>query len=129
MNNERHDKKWESVIFVYNADSDLFSTVSDFAHKIISPSTYSCQLCALTYGNFAMKKEWKDFLGELKLNKVFMHKDEFRKKYPHESRTSLPAVFGIREGSLQTVIGADEFRGIGDLKALKQLVGQRLGHG
>ncbi len=43
------------LIFVYNANSDLFSTVTDFAHKILSPSTYQCQLCALTYGNFSKK--------------------------------------------------------------------------
>ncbi|MGI8952546.1 MAG: hypothetical protein ACR2FN_13295 [Chitinophagaceae bacterium] len=50
-----------TLIFVYNADADLFSTLTDFAHKILSPSTYQCKLCALTYGNISMKQEWKFF--------------------------------------------------------------------
>ena len=40
--------------FVYNADGDVFSLVGDFAHKIFSPKTYNCNLCAITHGNFGM---------------------------------------------------------------------------
>ena len=29
----------DQLIFVYNADSGLFSSLTDFAHKSISPST------------------------------------------------------------------------------------------
>lgn len=53
------------LVFVYNADSGLFNTVTDIAHKIISPSTYSCQLCTLTHSYFSVKKDWTDFLAEL----------------------------------------------------------------
>ncbi len=81
----------EQVIFVYNANSDLFSTVTDFAHKILSPSTYQCQLCALTYGNFSKKQEWKYFVESLSIQTVFLHKDEFENQY--KIKTALPAVF------------------------------------
>lgn len=30
----------------------------DAAHKLISPATYSCSLCALTYGAVSMKRSW-----------------------------------------------------------------------
>ena len=39
------------LLFVYNADTGLFNTVADAAHKILSPSTYSCNLCKVTYGD------------------------------------------------------------------------------
>jgi len=29
------------LLFVYNADSGLFNSVADAAHKILAPSTYS----------------------------------------------------------------------------------------
>ena len=73
--------KEQELIFVYNANSDLFSTVTDFAHKLLSPSTYNCNLCALTYGNFTIKQEWKSFIEELAIKTVFLHKDEFEKQY------------------------------------------------
>ena len=79
-------------LFVYNADSGFFGAMSDYAHKIISPNTYSCNLCMITYSMMGMKKQWKEFLQELDHEIEFLHKDEFNKSYPdccHE----LPAVF------------------------------------
>nr|WP_297789697.1 GTPase [uncultured Allomuricauda sp.] len=64
------------IIFIYNAKSDILSTVSDFAHKILSPSTYPCSLCQLTYGNVGMHKRWAAFLETLPYQKRFLHKDE-----------------------------------------------------
>jgi hypothetical protein len=52
-----------SLVFVYNADSGssgLFNTLTDIAHKLISPHTYSRNLCALTHSNPGMRKEWKE---------------------------------------------------------------------
>ena len=45
------------LIFIYNADSGLFNTVTDIAHKIFSPETYSCNLCALTHDYFTVRDE------------------------------------------------------------------------
>jgi len=47
-----------TLIFVYNAASDIWSKSLDAAHKIISPSTYACNLCSLTHGNFSEKQVW-----------------------------------------------------------------------
>lgn len=74
----------EKLLFVYNANSDAGSQVFDFAHKIMSPATYDCQLCTLTYGRFAEKRQWRAFRKTLlakgyKLS--FLHKDEFQKGY------------------------------------------------
>ncbi len=66
---------------MYNAKSDFWNKYLDVAHKIISPSSYSCDLCSLTYGNFSEKKAWKAFRENTDYDFVFMYKDEFLKKY------------------------------------------------
>lgn len=74
----------KKILFIYNANSDTGSKMLDFAHKIISPSTYDCALCSLTFGNFIENTQWKIFRESLlakgyKLQ--FLHKDEFQKSY------------------------------------------------
>ena len=65
------------LLFVYNAKSDIINSTFDFAHKIISPKTYGCNLCKLTHGNFGEKKSWKEFKEQNKNKLEFYHKDEF----------------------------------------------------
>lgn len=108
------------LLFVYHANGGLFSVVSDFAHKILSPSTYPCQLCALTYGNFAMKQAWKSFIGGLSAKTVFLHKNEFEKQY--HIHTSLPAVFIISKEGVKEIITQQQIAGCQSLEELKNLV-------
>lgn len=108
------------LLFVYNANENLFSAVSDFAHKILSPSTYPCQLCALTYGNFAMKKAWKSFIEELPVKSVFLHKNEFEKQY--KIQTSLPAIFIVSKEGVKEIITQQQIAGCQSLEELKNLV-------
>ena len=61
----RTDSTKAGLVFVYNADSGLFNAVSDAAHKIFSPRTYQCNLCALTHSAIGMRREWKQFLDSL----------------------------------------------------------------
>ncbi|MBK8710951.1 MAG: hypothetical protein IPL97_03550 [Niastella sp.] len=114
----------EELLFVYNASSDLFSTVTDFTHKIISPSTYQCQLCALTYGNFSMKLEWKSFIERLPMKTGFMHKDEFEKQY--HIKTSLPAVFISSKGVVKEIISQQQINSCQTLEELKVIVNKEL---
>lgn len=94
------------LLFVYNADSDLFSSVTGFVHKIISPQTYNCNLCTLTYGNLTMKQEWKNFLEDLPVEKTFLHKNEFEKQY--KQSIDLPAIFYVEEGMPIILIPSSE---------------------
>lgn len=71
----------KKLIFVYNADSGLVNSWLDMAHKIVSPSTYECDLCALTHGNFSEKQAWKNFRDSSSVPMEFYHKDEFLSKY------------------------------------------------
>ncbi|MDX1779460.1 MAG: hypothetical protein R3339_11320, partial [Thermodesulfobacteriota bacterium] len=90
------DSAEKKLLFVYNADTGLFSVITDYAHKIISPKTYPCNLCALTYGNMGMNNKWKDFISHLKVSFGFLHRDEFVKQYASQE-TQLPAAF-LKQG-------------------------------
>ena len=37
-----------TLIFIYNANGGIFSAMADAAHKLVSPETYPCSLCAIT---------------------------------------------------------------------------------
>ncbi|WP_423148906.1 TIGR04282 family arsenosugar biosynthesis glycosyltransferase [Rubrolithibacter danxiaensis] len=113
-----------TLIFVYNADSDLFSSVTDFVHKLISPSTYDCNLCALTYHNFGIKKEWKEFIESTGARFRFLHKDEFEEMY--EVPADLPAVFYLSKELPKQLISASEINSCKSLDQLKSLVSARI---
>ena len=107
------------LIFVYNADSGLFNTVTDIAHKMLSPKTYSCNLCALTHGHFKIKEEWVQFLKEVDAELEFLHRDEFLQKH-NQPNTELPAIFIEENGELspwldQTII--NQIKTLDDLKS------------
>lgn len=113
------------LVFVYNADGGLFNTATDIAHKILSPETYSCNLCALTHGYFSVKKDWIGFLGTLPLDCDFLHRDEFSEKYAGQPG-KLPVVFLIKDTKLEPLLLADEINRCETLEQLKTLIKQKL---
>lgn len=114
----------DKVIFVYNANTGLFSIVTDFAHKILSPSTYQCNLCALTYGSISMNQEWKIFIESLQIETIFLHKNKFEKQY--KIQTALPAIFIIVNGAINKIITKQEIESCQTLEALKTLVTKKI---
>jgi hypothetical protein len=109
-----------ALVFVYNADSGVFNALADVAHKIFSPETYACNLCALTHTAVGMRKDWRRFLDGLGRPLEFLHADELRARYG-VAGVPLPAVF-TRDGErLEVLVGADSInacRTTGELKAL-----------
>jgi len=69
------------LIFVYNVNSGFLDKIFDNAHKIVSPSTYDCNLCTITFGKFTEDDLWKAFREHSKIDMEFYHKDEFLQKY------------------------------------------------
>jgi len=116
------------IIFVYNADSSLFAQLTDYTHKLISPQTYKCNLCRITYGNLGMKQEWKEFIQQLSYKIVFLHKDEFLRLYPTLSTVSFPAVFQEKNNTLVHKITSKEINSKLSLRELKDLVYKKLIH-
>lgn len=115
------------LVFVYNADSGVFSELKDYVHKAVSPSTYDCPLCALTYGKTGMKREWKKFLKELGVRVEFVHRDEMAKKYPAVA-VRLPAIFKKSGQSLNMVLNAAEIGSCRDLGDLMDLLTYKVKH-
>ena len=105
------------LIFIYNAKSGIVNEFLDFAHKIVSPSTYNCNLCALSYGNFTMKKKWSDFISSLPVRSTFTYKDKVS-EYGYNN-IELPSII-FRNGSRSKVIISSEE--INKLKKIDQLI-------
>lgn len=113
------------LIFVYNADSGLFNTVSDIAHKVLSPNTYSCNLCALTHGHFKIRQEWVDFLKQLDIDLEFLHRDEFLTRH-NIPDAEFPAIFLQKNDALSLWLDQSELNQITTLDDLKQVISERL---
>ncbi|SEL11625.1 hypothetical protein SAMN04487910_1769 [Aquimarina amphilecti] len=108
------------ILFVYNANSENWSKYLDFAHKIISPSTYSCGLCSLTHGNFSEKKIWKTFRETVSSKMVFLYKDEFLGKYKDEQYQEFifPIVLEQKKNKLDPLIESEELKSIQSVENL-----------
>ena len=119
------DSGAKKLLFVYNADTGLFSVITDYAHKIISPKTYPCNLCALTYGNMGMNNKWKDFISNLTVPFGFLHRDEFVKQYDSKD-TQLPAAFLQQGKSVTLVITHDEINKCTSVDELIDLVNEKI---
>jgi hypothetical protein len=114
-----------TLIFVYNADSGLFNTLTGIAHKIFSPQTYACHLCALTHSNFGMRKEWKQFIETLKLPVQFLHANELTAGSNVGSLT-LPVIL-VREGEkIEILVDADVIKGCQNIGELKRVIEKQL---
>ncbi|MBF0256327.1 MAG: hypothetical protein HQL47_07670 [Gammaproteobacteria bacterium] len=109
------------LLFVYKADSGLFNTASDIAHKLISPQTYACNLCALTHGYFSMRKDWAGFLQQLDLPCEFRHRDELTDE-PGVDASQLPAIYRWWQGAWHCCASPEQIQACTDLEQLKALV-------
>ena len=109
------------IVFVYNADSGVFNLLSDVAHKIFSPQTYSCNLCAITHGTLGMKEEWREYLKTLKVPFEFLHADEFKVKHRIEN-VELPAVFKQENGELQLMIDSKTINSCHSVDDLRRII-------
>ena len=117
------------LVIVYNANAGIAAGVMDSVHKIVSPSTYPCQLCAVTYGLTSMRREWRVFLDGLGMELVFHHRPDFRQAFPQAADWPLPLVAVEEGGVLRELVSAADFGGIADLPALMRVVSDRLATG
>lgn len=112
----------QKLIFIYNADSGLRNTVMDGAHKIFSPSTYECSLCAITYGAFTENSVWKKFRKETDFEMEFLHKDEFAKTYKSKFgyKFTFPIVLAGTSQGLEILIKTEE---LNEMEKAEDLIG------
>lgn len=114
----------DGLIFVYNADSGLLNAARDLLHKTVSPQTYDCALCAVTYGPLGMRREWRDFVRALPPTR-FLHRDELAREHGIRG-VALPAAWRLQGGEPGLWLTADELRAVDSLDGLMALVRRRL---
>jgi len=106
------------LIFVYNAEAGLAAGLIDSVHKLVSPATYPCSLCAVTYGMLTMQPAWRRFLKGLPYAVVFHHRADFRAAYPAAADMRLPLIALDSAGGLETLLDAAMLDALPDLDAL-----------
>ena len=103
------------LIFVYNADSGPISGLFDIGHKIISPASYSCGLCQLTFDTFTEKQAWRAFRESSSFEMEFLHRDEFEKIY--SSTFDYPVILR-QNGEIEILLSKKEIDGFAHLDDL-----------
>lgn len=106
----------DQILFIYNADSGALNLAIDFAHKILSPTTYNCQLCNLTYGLLKEKRIWKEFRDSTKKELLFLYKDEFELDY--KEHFEYPVILRKNEDELEVLMSRKEINGIDNVSEL-----------
>ncbi|MEO6288423.1 MAG: hypothetical protein ABIO76_00805 [Ginsengibacter sp.] len=117
-----HAKK---IIIAFNSWGGTAPGTIDFLHRFFLPGSYSCNLSKLSYGFFGIKKDWKHFLDSLPYNKIYLHKDEVRKKYIPVD-VPLPAILLSDSTHTTLLVNAAEISGVHNLDSLIALVKKKL---
>lgn len=116
-----------SLLFVYNANSGFGNIILDGAHKVLSPGTYKCNLCELTFGFISERAVWKRFRNQSELQMKFLYKDEFKKAYASKfiPRFTFPIVLAESADGLEVFIGTSELNGMEAADELIRLIEER----
>lgn len=119
--------KLQKLLFIYNANSGLRNILLDGAHKIISPKTYECNLCDITYGAFTENKKWKKYRKESKLKMEFLHKDEFKTQYASKFgyNFNFPIILGITTEGIEVLVSPEELNELDRAEELIGLISER----
>ena len=120
-------QKIEKLIFIYDANSGKHNALLDTMHKIVSPNTYNCNLCDITFGLFTENKTWRKFRETSKVEMVFLHKDEYLKKYKSKfnNKFTFPIVLAEHLESLSVFINTDELNKLKNHEGLMKEIRKR----
>ena len=118
----------QKLIFIYNANSGTVNAVLDSMHKVLSPSTYNCNLCDITFGLVGEKGVWRDFRDSFPLAMEFLHKDEFEKEYGSKfgHKFDYPIVLCAVEEELQVLVNTPELNLLKSAEELIALIEDRV---
>ena len=107
------------LLLVYNADAGLLAGLLDSVHKMVSPATSPCSLCATTYGTLTMQPRWRAYLKALPYPVAFYHRPDFRAAFPADADRPLPLIARERDGGeLEVLLAAADLARLRDLDAL-----------
>ena len=122
-----NNTKVKKLLFIYNANSGLRNLLIDGAHKIISPKTYDCNLCDITYGAFTENKKWKKYREGSTSDMEFLHKDEFETQYASKFGYSFefPIILAITSQGIEVLISSEELNELDKAEELIRLINER----
>ena len=115
-----------TLVFVYNANSGVLNALADLVHKTVSPSTYPCKLCDITYGVTGMRRAWASFIKQADFKSVFTYRDLLPIHYPQILVGELPAIFLVEDLRAKEVISANEFIPLEDIPSLISLLESKM---
>lgn len=107
----------QQLLFVYNAKSGFINSALDLGHKLLSPNTYSCNLCAITHTTFSENKAWTNFRDQSKMDMEFYHLDEFEKEF-FGQEFNYPAVLLRNGDDLKEYVSSAELNAMKDVEEL-----------
>lgn len=107
------------LVFVYNAKAGLLAGALDSIHKTLSPGTYACDLCALTYGALTMRPSWRLWLQSIPMEADFYHRPDFRVAFPDFADEPLPLVAILSNDRISILLNRDA---LAELASLDELV-------
>lgn len=116
------------LIFIYNANSGSINALLDSAHKLLSPKTYDCKLCDITFGVFAEKEEWKNFRETSAIEMIFLHKDEFLKQYRSKwlPKYNFPVILSEEKHGLELFMTTEDLNALENVSELTQEIKNRM---
>ena len=100
----------------------------DYVHKIVSPSTYSCDLCNLTYGNFSEKEVWRNFRKNTPHTLIFTYKDTFLNEFAKNDyqEYEFPIILEQKEEGFAVLMKAAELNSIHSAEELIEILQDKL---
>ena len=114
------------LIFIYNAKSGFVNEMIDFAHKIVSPGTYDCNLCAISYGAFTMKKRWSNYINSLPVRATFTYRDKVLSLKKEFGNLKFPSIILRNGSSFKEIVYWEEINRVKNLNQLISLLNERL---
>jgi hypothetical protein len=105
------------LLFIYNANSGTLNALLDVGHKLFSPSTYKCHLCALTFNTFTENNLWKDFRARSATEMQFFHIDEFEKTFK-DKEYIYPIILSQHNDEFDIVMSSEKINTIKTVEAL-----------
>ena len=105
------------IVFIYNAKSGTVNSLIYWANQIVSPDTYECSLCGITYDNLGKRDEWAAFLKDLKIKSSFIYKDQIINDQKLKD-ASLPCAYLKKSNDMNLLITSDEMNSYKNLNEL-----------
>ena len=99
--------KCRNIIFVYNAKGGRWNYIIDTAHKYISPNTYECNLCQITY-DLKMRKHWKEYVEKSPHKLQFLHSEELNQFGLTHYKDQLPICIERINNNYKILISKEE---------------------